>query len=229
MVEDAAVANHCPQGGCRYDKPPRRARGFEAMIEDSDLEQTCRNPGCNVELKKDQVEAHERKCICRKVTCPVTSCQNKVVFGNIDLHIQLRHAHKTVTRTQPNIKLSMDKEILGKVDKNWLLFTYIENGVEFYPVFVKRNGLCYFWVSIKDDSEAASKWVFTGKTKSVENKFEVQVTGLVHPVDMTVDEIIETGQYLLMDRKCVENLSFVKETSRYRMIGISFTVKKGGQ
>jgi len=227
MVEDAAVANHCPQGGCRYDKPPRRARGFEAMIEDSDLEQTCRNPGCNVELKKDQVEAHERKCIFRKVTCPVTACQNKVVFKNIDLHIELRH--KTVTRTEPNIEPTMSEEILDELARDWLLFTYLENGVQFYPVFVKRNGLCYFWVSIKDDSEAASKWVFTGKTKSVENKFEVQVTGLVHPVDMTVDEIIETGQYLLMDRKCVEKLIFVKEEWLATRIGISFTVKKGGQ
>jgi len=199
------------------------------MIEDSDFEQNCRKPGCNVELKKDQIEAHERKCIFRTVICPLVSCQNKVLFKNIDLHIQLRHGHTTVTRTQPNIELTMNEGMLDDPDRNWLLYTYLENRVQFYPVFVKRNGLCYFWISIKDNAEAASKWVFTAKAKSDENKFEMQVTGLVHPVDMTVDEIIETGQYLLMNRKSVEKLMFVKENSGSRRIGITFIVKKGGQ
>ena len=226
LGEDAAGAKHCPQGGCEYDMPPRRARGFEAMIENSDFEQNCRKPGCNVEMKKDLIEAHEQKCIFRKVPCPVTSCQNKVVFKNIDLHIMLRH--KTITRTQPNVKPSMNEESLNELDRNqnWLLFTYLDNGVQFYPVLVKRNGLFYFWVSIKDNPEAASAWVFTAKTKSGDNKFEVRARGLVHPVDMTVDEIIETGQYLLMNRKCVEKLTYQKGNSRSKRIGIAFTVKK---
>ena len=81
-------------------------------------------------------------------------------------------------------------------------------------------------MSIKDNPEAASAWVFTAKAKSDENKFEAHVSGLVHPVDMTVDEIIETGQYLLMNRKCVEKLTYEKGNSRSKRIGIAFTVKK---
>ena len=169
---------------------------------------------------------HELNCIFRTVPCPLAICQKEIAFRNIDIHIRDKHNNAANTLTKPQITPFLKKSILDNRHDNWVLFTFQENEVHFYPIFVKRNDHWYFWVIIKDNPEAASAWVFTAKTKSEDNKFEVRARGLVHPVDMTVNEIIETGQYLLMNRKCVEKLTYQNGNSRSNRIGITFTMNK---
>jgi hypothetical protein len=181
-------AKNCPHG-CEFDNPPRRARVSEAMIENSDLDQNCSKQGCNVEMKKGDIEVHELKCIFRTVPCPVTKCQKEILFKNIEMHLRDKHTN-VIPTNQPKIEPFLSKASLEAHRNNWILFTYCENGVQFYPIFVKRNDHWYFWVSIKDDPVAASSWMFTAKAENQGNRMSMEYAGLVHPIDLKVEEIV---------------------------------------
>lgn len=205
-------ARNCPQG-CDYDQPPRRARVCEALIENSDLEHCCSKPGCEVELKKSRMAAHELNCIFRTVPCPVASCQKDFLFRNIDSHIRDNHK-ESITLTKPEMEPCIREANLKKRDNNWVLFPYQESGLQFYLVFVKRDHLWYSWVTIKGGPEVASEWVFTVKAKNDEKKMAVEFSGgFVHPIDYRVEEIIESGQYLLLNRSSVEKLQAVSQNA----------------
>jgi len=202
MAKDMGGMVPCPQGGCGYDKPPRRARDLEALVENSDLEFGCKILGCKVEMKKNKILVHEVSCIFRAVPCPQTACQQKVLFKNIDSHVEKNHKEKEVRSVY---RPYLEEKILDALNWNWGLDVFLQNGVKFYPQFVKRFGFWYFWIRIKESSTEAAKWKFLVKL-SVENQFSVEFAGSVHPVDLTVDEILETGQYLLLDRQMVDKL-----------------------
>jgi len=196
---------NCPQG-CQFDQPPHRERVCEALIENSDLELNCSKPGCQVEMRKDHIAADELRCIFRTVPCPVASCQKDFLFKNIDLHISEKHK-EAVTVNRPEIVLYLKEERFNNCDDNWVLFTHQESGLQFYLVFVKRDYLWYTWVTIKGAPAVASEWVFTAKAKNDEKKMAVEFSGgFVHSIDMRVEEIIESGQYLLLNRRIVEKL-----------------------
>jgi len=221
-------AKHCPQG-CGYDDPPRRARCFETLIENSDFKQECSKPGCTVEMKKDSIAAHELKCIFRTVPCPSTSCQKQVMFKNIDLHLK-EHLKDIIIRTQPSVIPFLNEAILSKDQFNWVLHTYKKDELQFFPTIVKRNSLWYFWVTVKGDPEVASTWVFFAEAKNYEKKMSVEFSGYVHPIDSRVEEIIGTGQYMILDRGGVEKLQVVSEKAVKKGysggITISFVITK---
>jgi len=222
-------ARNCPQG-CQYDQPPHRARVCEALIENSELEQNCSKPGCEVEMKKDRIAAHELNCIFRIVPCPVATCQKDFLFKNIDLHIREKHKD-TITLTSPSFDYYLKDACLNSIDENWVLFTFLENKVQFYCVFVKRSSLWYSWVSIKGGPAAAPAWVFTAKAKNDEKKMAVEFSGgFVHPIDSSINEIIESGQYLLLNRSTVEKLQAASPNALQQgytsSINITYTIEK---
>jgi len=206
------VTKHCPQGGCDYDQPPRRVRDYEAIIENSDFELPCSKPGCNVELKKEPLAAHEVKCSFRTVPCPAVECGLNISFQNIDSHIQDNHKYK-ITCKLPKIEPFLKEESLNAVDMDWVFFTWSQNELQFYPQFVKREGLWYFWMKIKEDPIAAANWEVSAKVENVENQISLEFKGLVHPVDRSVEEILESGHYLQLNRKSVIKFKISSEVA----------------
>jgi len=213
MAQGLCGKKLCPQGGCKYDKPPRRVRDCEAMIENSGLELSCNRPGCTVEMKKDEMLKHEVGCEFRTVPCPSTNCQMKVLFKDIDFHIQQNHKskNKEIKKKSPRMSLYLKKREKTKGGfrawkLDWTLYYRTQDGLQFYPQFVKRKGIWYFWVKLKESSLEAEKWKFHVQLMSVRNKMSVEFSGLVHPVDATVEEILKTGQYLLLNRQWVEQM-----------------------
>jgi len=201
-LKGAEGAKICPQGDCNYDRPPRRARDAEAMIKDSNLNLGCSKPGCLVEMRKDDLDAHETSCIFREVPCPELSCHTTVLFKTLDLHIRENH------------KDSVD--------------IFREAGFEFYPTFMKQDGFWYFWIKMKADKLAAASWSYHAKSENVELGLLVEFTGSVQPVDLGVKEIIESGQYMLFNKHTVMKLK-VKATGRDEYpdkIDISFKLFK---
>ena len=187
--EGVGGAKTCPQGGCIYNMPPRRARDAEAIIENSNLNLSCNRSGCNVEMKKDELMVHEIKCDFRKVPCPCLRCEKEIQFKTIDLHI--RESHKNSNSLQERIfKPLMNETILTEPNQKWVLFTYHEAGFVFYPSFVKQDGLWYFWMKMKTDQHVAAKWRFHAKAENEENELSVEFTGHVQPIDLGLGEIL---------------------------------------
>ena len=98
------------------------------------------------------------------------------------------------------------------------------------PIFVKRNDHWYFWVIIKDDPEAARTWVFSAKAENDEERMSMEFSGFVHPIDLKVEEVIKTGQYLLLNRNSVEKLQVPSQEAVQRgydsVINITFKITK---
>ena len=138
------------------------------------------------------------------VPCPQTLCPLLISFNSLDEH--LKEHTRSLTCSQPIAVTDLNEEILDCKNNYWVLFSYKQNGVQFYPQFVNRNDLLYFWVKAKGDPVEAARWQFHAKSSNGESNLAVEVTGLVHPIDMTVEESCETGQYLLMTRQAVEKL-----------------------
>merc|ERR1719318_1814922 len=166
-----------------------RSRIFSCVNSHQICEHCYSMPGCNVEVKKDQVQAHELKCIFRPVPCPVTSCQLKILFKDIFAHVQSRHYLRRANplAAQPDISHHISQHCLDAVDLKCDLFFWEQAESKFYLVFVKKNSLWYSWVTIEGDREAASSWIFSAKVKNAENKMALKFTGVVHPIDLTVE------------------------------------------
>merc|ERR1712096_471132 len=101
---------------------------------------------------------------------------------NIDSHIQDNHKYN-ITCKLPKIEPFLKEESLNAVDMDWVFFTWSQNELQFYPQFVKREGLWYFWMKIKEDPIAAANWEVSAKVENVENQISLEFKGLVHPVD----------------------------------------------
>jgi len=158
------------------------------------------------------------------VPCPVTACQERILFKNIDLHIREDHK-ESIPLNKPEIGPYLREASLNARKNNWVLFTYQESGVQFYFVFVKRNKHWYSWVSIKGGPEVASAWVFAAKAKNDENKMAVEFSGgFVHPIDSSVEEVIDSGQYLLLNRSSVEKLQVASQKAALKGFHSSISI-----
>ena len=83
---------------------------------------------------------------------------------------------------------------------------WVQGGYFFYPQFVKRENVWYFWMQVEGDPKVACKWRFSAKTENVESGIRMEFSGTVLPVDLRVSEAIESEECLLMKKKNVEKL-----------------------
>ena len=73
--------------------------------------------------------------------------------------------------------------------------------VSFYGQMVVRGGAWFAWVTVTGGAREAARWTS-----------DVSVQGFaaknleVHPIDRTVEEILESGKYLALTRQQVRNI-----------------------
>ena len=99
--------------------------------------------GCQMELEAKDLEAHERTCLFRDVTCPKLGCDASVVFEKLVDHFKTTHSDLEMKEDVLEFKGSL--EDLKK--KNYILNCY---GRPFYPqLYVSNhsnNKTLHFWV-----------------------------------------------------------------------------------
>ena len=65
----------------------------------------------------------------------------------------------------------------------------------------------YFWVKIKADPEAAADYEFCAKIENTETGLKIDCNSVsVSPVDSSVDEIIKSGNCLVMNNGNIEKM-----------------------
>ena len=217
----------CPLSRCCYDKAPRRLRDLEEIIDKSDLGFNCSRPGCDIELRREDLGNHETKCQFREVPCPDTMCRRRILFRNIESCINENHTNMKKLSTSIFYPL-FTKECSRYGSRDGILLSWSDyNGVQFYPQFLKRGGFWYFWVKIKDDPETAAKFEFSAKIENPETGLKIECSrARVSPVDSTVNDIIRSGDCLVMNNANIEKMKVeVKESQRYSdKVMISFRV-----
>ena len=95
--------------------------------------------GCIEELEAKDLEAHERSCLFRDVTCPKLGCNATFAFNGIMDHYQSKHA---------NIKAKDDVlEFKGTLEElKTSVFVLNSYGKPFFPQFHVNGNLIYIWV-----------------------------------------------------------------------------------
>eukprot|EP00092_Neocalanus_flemingeri_P019297 GFUD01020903.1.p1 GENE.GFUD01020903.1~~GFUD01020903.1.p1 ORF type:complete len:259 (+),score=43.69 GFUD01020903.1:77-853(+) len=194
----------CPTCRCHYDDPPHRNLDLESIVEKSNVELSCTRPRCQVEMTKDKLLEHEDECEFRTVPCPDTACKKKIFFKQLDAHIKIVHPELLVRYEIYEVKFTTKLKPVPNID------CYLEalenNKVQFYPQCVKRNGVWYVWVKIKGGPSLASQWKFSAKTENENTGYSMEFTGSVHPVDLEMDQVMETDDFLRISNKNVVKL-----------------------
>ena len=73
--------------------------------------------------------------------------------------------------------------------------------VSFYGQMVVRGGTGFTWVTVKGGAREAARWTSDVSVQGI------AATDLeVHPIDRTVEEILESGKYLALTRQQVRNI-----------------------
>ena len=205
-----ASAKQCPQGNCAYDQPPRRCRELETIVENADLVLNCRreSAGCREELRRVDMIKHENICQFREVPCPNSSCEQMIIFRSIDSHIT--ESHPSISKlTSPELRPLLKQNYKEREWNDWILYEWKnELGNVFYPQIVKISGLWYFWIKVKADSTAAKQYEVTFEANNQDSGFKMMSVGHVHPIDMSVDEVMKTGDYLIMNQYNIDLLKY---------------------
>eukprot|EP00092_Neocalanus_flemingeri_P022055 GFUD01023920.1.p1 GENE.GFUD01023920.1~~GFUD01023920.1.p1 ORF type:complete len:257 (-),score=50.41 GFUD01023920.1:184-954(-) len=192
----------CPSCRCHYDDPPHRNLDLESIVENSKVELSCRRPRCQVEMTKDKLLEHEDECEFRMVPCPIPACKKKIFFKQLEAHIKTVHQIPLVHDEIYGARIVND--LIPNIDYD--LHVLENNKVQFYPQCVKRNGVWYFWVKIKGGPSLASQWKFSAKAENENTGYSMEFTGSVHPVDLEMDQVMETDDFLRMSDKNVVKL-----------------------
>ena len=97
------------------------------------------NNGCQEELEAKSLEAHEKVCLFRDVTCPKLDCNAKIAFNGIMDHFQSTHTDVEIKDDVLEFKGSL-KDLKKN---NFILNSY---GKPFFPQFYVNGKLLHFWV-----------------------------------------------------------------------------------
>ena len=105
-----------------------------------------------------------------------------------------------------NVFLSL-KTSFNSETENWPLFAWTHtSGTVFYPQLLKRDHIWYYWIKAKTDPISAAKFEVTAEIQNPRSGFKMMLIGPVHPIDMTVKEVLKTGHYLHMNNQNIEKL-----------------------
>ena len=183
----------CPLARCGFDQPPRRNLTTEGIIAaggvavDCNVAVDCDNAehGCLETGVGQEVEEHLPECPYREVPCPDTACQARVRLHQLKDHLDTRH---TAFTRRDFFRLA---KFDGERNVDWFLAPREKNGVIFYLQLVVREGTFFAWVTVVDGGKEAARWtcdVSAGNTATRNQQ--------VHPIDRTVEEVLDSGEYL---------------------------------
>ena len=120
--------------------------------------------GCQEELEAKSLEAHERTCLIRDVTCPKLNCNAKFAFNGILDHYQSIHSETKAWESVMKFKGSLEE--LEK--NNDILNCY---GRPFYPQFYVKGNVLHVWVVGHGDQTEISSFDYTLESYVNEKKF----------------------------------------------------------
>ena len=144
--------------------------------------------GCQEELEAKSLEAHERTCLLRDVTCPKLACNRKFAFNGILDHYQSIHS---ITKAWESVmKFKGSLEDLKK--NNSILNCY---GRPFYPQFHVKGSVLHVWVVGHGDRTEISSFDYALEFYVNEKKFVLPDT--VKAID-TDKNLLTSGQSGLM-------------------------------
>ena len=192
----AAPTKRCPMARCAFDDPPRRNLAVEQIVASGGVALDCSNAdhGCLATGAVAELEEHEPDCLHREVPCPYTGCQVRIRLSELENHFVTWRSdggHIIV----PTDSCSSDF-IISKWhnNQNWSFSAMMKSGIFFYNQLMVRDGYWFAWTKVKGGAKEAAKWSCDVSVGDIVSKNQQ-----VHPMDRTVEEVLETGDYLVLN------------------------------
>lgn len=189
----------CPQ--CREPLGNIRSLVSEKVLEK--LPASCKyaDHGCQVELMRGVLAAHERHCQCRVVNCVDLACQQKVPLSGLLSHLDSDHETEDFVRVEGGVYSShfiVNEEDFTK-DIMWISDQLHFDSKYFYRECCRSNkGLWYIWVYMletkKDESE---NYLCEICINSGNSQDQLLCRGRPISVDLTKENIAESGKGLV--------------------------------
>ncbi len=141
---------------------------------------------------------HENECQFRPVPCPDLKCWEKVAFCKLLDHIREKHPYALwigeipenyVSREYWNIKTSTN---FSETRNTWVLTIMKSDDQHFISVFTRVHAKWYSWVYIVSHMMDARMYEYTVRIVNPERMSANSYQGLVHPVDETSNDIINS-------------------------------------
>ena len=192
----------CPLARCRFDAPPRRNITVEKLIADCGMVLDCDNAdyGCGYRGAWEALEEHVVECPNREVLCPATDCQERVRLSELAGHFATSPGHNVEERFGSGYIVYT---VVQDRNADWGLSTQQIDGATFFEQVVAREGTWFAWVKVKGGAMEAARWTCD---VSAQNEGFAAKSLEVHSIDRTVEEILESGQYLALTRQQVRNI-----------------------
>jgi len=195
-------AQLCPLARCEYDRPPRHNLMAEQIIARGGVAMDCDNAdqGCLETGVGQALEEHLPECLYRKVPCPDTYCKKRIRLNKLDRHLDgTSHNHRVKRHFRPCSKFSVSE----KRNKDWKLkMPQEKKGVSFYKQMVVREGTWYAWVQVEGGAREAARWTCGVSVKGISATDQQ-----VHPIDRTVEEVLNSGQFLALPKQQAKHLA----------------------
>jgi len=216
-------AQLCPLARCGFDNPPRHNLTVEQLIADCGVTIDCDNGdhGCLFKGVGQALEEHLLGCLNREVPCPLTNCQTRVRLSELARHLDTSPDHGVEQGLQ-GVAIPIED-----CNADWVPTLKQIDGKTFYLQMVVRDGTWFTWVMVAGGARDAAKWsceVTAGEGDMAATQVWSAKNLQVHPIDRTVEQILESGQYL----------SFTKQQARITAtwvlsdlgIRVGFDIKK---
>jgi len=195
----AAPTKLCPMARCAFDNPPRRNLAVEQIIAGGGVALDCSNAdhGCLVTGAVADLEEHKPECPHREVPCIKTDCSVKVRLPELENHIARGHMVAPITEHGRSLfTISWDN------NRDWAISQLKKGGMVFYKQLMVRGGLWFAWTKVKGGAKEAAKWSCDVSVGDIVSRNQQ-----VHPVDRTVEEVLETGNYLALTMQQVRKIA----------------------
>jgi len=210
----AAPAKLCPLARCDFDQPPRRNLTAEEIVRGGGVAVDCDNPeqGCLVTGVGKVMEEHLLECPYREVPCPKTSCQARVRLHKLANHLNTSPDHGILMASGG---INWDRSVMvsegTKVD--WELpAPQQKNGVIFYRQVAVRDGFWFAWVAVVGGGKEAARWTCDVSVGDIAARNQQ-----VHPIDRTVGEVLESGEYLSLAGQQARKLARTQEAGCFKI------------
>jgi len=217
----------CPNGRCRYSSPPTQLRLAEALVSRAKVKLNCPHggDGCPVELRGEQLEEHVGECKFRKVHCPETDCQEEVTFSLLDEHIDENPSDHGNSES-----VELDTFVISEADfkdpnSDWNTWCELHHGVRFWKVLIKRANLWQAWMVMEASPKQAELWTLTLKFQNKKTGMFVETSCPAVPIDWSLEQIIDSGNYLTMTTATVRKLVEENDASEWKLFS-EFSCKK---
>jgi len=195
--ECKANVSTCPQ--CRDVLGNIRSLVSEKVLEKLPASCQFSDNGCEVEVMRNHLDAHESQCKYRIVNCVDLACQQRVSLVNLLNHLDSDHETEDFVRVDGGWYAShfiVNEEDFSK-DIMWISDQLHYDGKYFYRECCRSNkGLWYIWVYQLEDNPS-DQYIAEISIISADKEDSLTCRSKPLNLDLTKEKIAESGRGLV--------------------------------